>query len=137
MWNLSKWFWYGQGLKINKIASPQFYSYPQLLDRSLKSNIPTIASTGYSNNKEIIPTKIIESIVSENIYRLLITIKNHFDEFEKYKKNYKLNNINLKNIKYPYTLSELVDLSISSSLFKEQIFTLYVKKFYNIKNSGA
>lgn len=100
-----------------------------------KKFVPLIGNFIASNNKEIIPTKIIESIVSENIYRLLITIKNHFDEFEKYKKSYKLNNINLKNIKYPYTLSELVDLSISSSLFKEQIFTLYVKKFYNIKNS--
>ena len=57
-------------IKINKIASPQFYSYPQLLDRSLKSNIPTIASTGYSNNKEIID--VISKIKKKNKKNLIV-----------------------------------------------------------------
>lgn len=40
-------------IKLNKIASPQFCSFPQLMDYSLNSNLITIASTGYSSFKEI------------------------------------------------------------------------------------
>ena len=65
----------------------------------------------------------------------MLTIKNHFDEFERYDETFKVNNINLDDIVHPFTLSELVMRSISSSLFKEQIFTLYIEKFYTVKNS--
>ena len=97
--------------------------------------VESISSYIENNIKTEIPKKVIKSIISENVFRLLLTIKNHFDEFEKYEETFNVNTIKLDNIEPPLTLSELVMRSISSSLFKEQIFTLYIKKFYDIKNS--
>ncbi|SFR58631.1 N,N'-diacetyllegionaminate synthase [Anaeromicropila populeti] len=41
------------GVPILKIASPQVYGFPQLIQRADKANVPMILSTGYCGYKEI------------------------------------------------------------------------------------
>ncbi|GAB6100052.1 N-acetylneuraminate synthase [Halanaerocella petrolearia] len=41
------------GVKLMKIASPQTYGYPKLIEKVGVSNLPTIMSTGYCKYKEI------------------------------------------------------------------------------------
>ena len=73
---------------------------------------------------------------NESLKELHRRYKNmYFKQAHKFKNFFNINNINLDGIVHPLTLSELVMRSISSSLFKEQIFTLYIKKFYSVKNS--
>ena len=62
-------------IKLNKIASPQFCSFPQLLNYSLNSNIITIASTGYSSFKEIENT--LKSLKDKKNLILLYCVSNY------------------------------------------------------------